>query len=152
MTIKIRLLYSNGGFTRRDASEHVIDPRDLVHAHTGQPLYGPDGSPMFEVERPPARPHPLILPHHPIRAEVGEIEFDHEPADGELERAFPGYLAERDRRAHNAPIERELSGLETTLPRYIEDTWSAIGIEESNLPPAMRTALTRKRELRAALK
>ena len=67
--IRTRLLYHDDGFCFRDASEYVVDPRDLV-LHRGRPPgFVPAGEPIVKRD--------------------DEVEFDHVPSELELAAAFP---------------------------------------------------------------
>lgn len=125
----MRLLYSNNGFTFRDATPAAIDERDAAAGFTG-------------------------LPAQEIAAEEGEVEFDHLPTDEELAAAFPGRaaaLAAAARAQAAAPILAELAELDRFLPRAVEDSWAASGFDTSSLPAAQRDRLAKKQSLRAAL-
>lgn len=67
--MKVRFLYRNAGdhIAFRDASERVVDPRDL----------DANGNP------------PAWAVSTPIAKEADEVEFDHKPTDAELAVAFP---------------------------------------------------------------
>jgi hypothetical protein len=70
MTIKVRYFYADRGdhIAFRDGSQHVIDPRDLDD----------HGNPKFScIAQVKAEPEP------------GEVEFDHQPTEEELDLAFP---------------------------------------------------------------
>lgn len=49
-------------------------------------------------------------------------------------------------------IKAELASLDNVLPRSVEDTWTALGLDTSKLPQVVQDRLARKIELRNQLK
>jgi len=51
----------------------------------------------------------------PTNLTSGEVFFDHEPTDAELDAAFPGYIANQEKASHNATVMMQISALEAGM-------------------------------------
>ena len=49
-------------------------------------------------------------------------------------------------------IQNELNSLDDVLPRSVEDTWTALGLDTTKLPRVVQDRLNRKIELRNQFK